>query len=114
MIRLSAAIIALAGLATLSACGGAGGSEFATKATAACVKERGQDSAAKCGCEARIVEQALDDKEKKFLLTTLNAADLGPEAAMKALTDSGLTLADMASMGTKMQGVETRVEAECK
>ena len=113
MIRLSAALIALAGLASLSACG-AGGSEFATKATAACVKDQGEASASKCGCQVRIIEQALNDKEKKFLLTTMTAAELSPEAGMKALTDSGLTLADMAAMGAKMQGLDARGETECK
>ena len=58
MIRLSAAIIAFAGFASLSACG-AGGSEFATKATAACIKDQGEAAAAKCGCQARLIEQAL-------------------------------------------------------
>jgi hypothetical protein len=113
MIRLSAAIVALSSIVSLSACGAVGGSEFATKATAACVKDQGEASAAKCACQARIIEQALNDKEKKFLLVSMNAADLGPEAGMKALTDSGLTLADMASMGSKMQGLDTRSEAEC-
>jgi hypothetical protein len=113
MVRLSAAIIAFAGFASLSACG-AGGSEFATKATAACVKDQGEAAAAKCGCQARLIEQALNDKEKKFLLTTMTAAEMGPEAGLKALTDSGLTLADMAGMGAKMQGLDARVEAECK
>ena len=113
MNRLSAAIVAFVSFASLSACG-AGGSEFVTKATAACVKEQGEASAAKCGCQARIVEQALNDKEKKFLLATINSADMSPEAGMKALTDSGLTLTDMVSIGTKMQTVETRAETECK
>ncbi len=113
MIRLSAALVALVGFASLSACG-AGGSEFATKATAACVKDQGEASAAKCGCQVRIIEQALNDKEKKFLLTTLNATEVSPEAGMKALTDSGLTLADMTAMGTKMQGLDARSETECK
>ena len=36
-----------------------------------------------------------------------------PEAGMKALTESGLTLADMATMGAKMQGLDARSEAEC-
>ena len=111
MLRLSAAIVLC--VASLSACG-AGGSEFATRATAACVKDQGQASAAKCGCQARLVEQALNDKEKKFLLTTMTAAEMSPEAGMKALTDSGLTLADMAGMGAKMQSLEARVETECK
>ena len=44
----------------------------------------------------------------------MTAAEMGPEAGMKALTDSGLTLADMAGMGAKMQGLDARVEAECK
>lgn len=114
MIRLSAAIIALSSIVSLSACGGAGGSEFATKATAACVKDQGDASAAKCACQVRIIDQALNDKERKFLLTTMNAAEMGPEAGMKALTESGLTLADMATMGSKMQGLDTRAEAECK
>ena len=110
MLRLSAAIVLC--VASLSACG-AGGSEFATRATAACVKDQGK-SAAKCGCQARLVEQALNDKEKKFLLTTMTATEVNPEAGMKALTDSGLTLADMAGMGAKMQGVGARLETECK
>lgn len=113
MMKLSAAVIAFAGFATLSACG-AGGSEFATKATAACVKEQGQASAAKCACQARIIETALNDKEKTFLLKTMDAANESPEAAMKAFADSGLTLADMATMGSKMQSVEGRAETECK
>ena len=79
MIRLSAAIVALASIVSLSACGGIGGSEFATKATAACVKDQGEASAAKCGCQARIIDKALNDKEKKFLLTSMNAAEMGPE-----------------------------------
>ena len=114
MIRLSAAIVALSSVVSLSACSGAGGSEFATKATAACVKEQGEASAAKCACQVKIIEQALNDKEKKFLLATINASDMSPEAGMKALTDSGLTLADMMSIGTKMQSVEAKAEAECK
>ena len=113
MIRISVAIAALASIVSLSACG-AGGSEFVTKATAACVKEQGEASAAKCGCQARIVESALNDKEKKFLLATINASDMSPEAGMKALTDSGLTLTDMVAIGTKMQTVGTRAETECK
>lgn len=113
MIRLTVAAIALAGIASLSACG-AGGSEFATKATAACVKEQGQASAGKCACQARIIETALNDKEKTFLLKTMDAANESPEAAMKAFADSGLTLTDMAAMGTKMQSVEGRAETECK
>ena len=113
MIRISVAVVAFLGFASLTACG-AGGSEFVTKATAACVKEQGEASAAKCGCQARIVESALNDKEKKFLLATINASDMSPEAGMKALTDSGLTLTDMVAIGSKMQTVETRAETECK
>lgn len=110
MIRFTAASLALASLA---ACG-AGGSEFATKASAACVKEEGQAAAAKCACQARLVEQALNDKEKKFVLATLDAEDMGQEAAMKALADSGLTIADMMSMGERMSAIEARVTTECK
>jgi hypothetical protein len=112
MLRLSAAIIAFAGIASLSACG-AGGSEFATKTAAACVKDKGEGSTAKCACEARLVEQALNDKEKKFIMSTLNAENMDPEAAMKALTDSGLTIADMMSMGERMQSIESRAQTEC-
>ena len=112
MIRLSAAIIAFAGFASLSACG-AGGSELATKISAACVKDKGEASAAKCACEARLVEQALNDKEKKFILSTLNVENMDPDAGMKALTDSGLTIADMMSMGERMQSIESRAETEC-
>jgi hypothetical protein len=46
MTRIPAAIFALAGLAALSACG-AGESEFVTKGAAACVKDEGQQAAAK-------------------------------------------------------------------
>lgn len=112
MIRLTAAVLAFAGFASLSACG-AGGSEFATKMAAACTKDQGEASAAKCACQARLADQALNDKEKKFILASLNAADLSPEAGMKALTESGLTLADMIAIGTKMEDVEKR-GAECK
>lgn len=113
MIRLSAAIVALASIVSLSACGGVGQSEFATKATAACVKDQGEASAAKCACQVKIIDQALNDKERKFLLASMDATELGPEAGMKALTESGLTLADMATMGQKMQGLDTKSEAEC-
>ena len=113
MLRISTAAFALAGLTTLSACGGAGGSEFAVKSTAACVKEQGQEAAAKCACQVRLAEQTLNDKEKKLVLLTLNAEELGPEAGMKALADSGLTMADMMSMGERMQALDARVQAEC-
>jgi hypothetical protein len=44
----------------------------------------------------------------------MTATEVSPEAGMKALTDSGLTLADMAAMGTKMQALDARSETECK
>ena len=112
MIRIPAAIFALTSIAMLSACG-AGGSEFATKATAACVKDEGQQAAAKCACSARIVETALTDKEKKFVLATMDSENMDPEAGMKALSDSGLTVADMMSMGQRMAALEGRVDSEC-
>jgi predicted small lipoprotein YifL len=110
MIRTTAAILALASLA---ACGGVGQSEFAAKSTAACVKEQGEAAAAKCACQVKLVEAALNDKEKKLVLATLNMESLGPEAGMKALADSGLTIADMMAMGERMQALDTRVNAEC-
>jgi hypothetical protein len=110
MIRTAAAILAAAGL---SACGGIGQSEFATKSTAACVKEEGQAAAAKCACQVKLVESTLNDKEKKLVLATLDMESLGPEAGMKALADSGLTIADMMSMGERMQALDARVQTEC-
>jgi predicted small lipoprotein YifL len=112
MTRIPAAILALAGLASLAACG-AGGSEFATKATAACVEQEGQQAAAKCSCQSRIIETALNDKEKKFVLATMSAEAMDPEAGMKALNDSGLTIADMMSMGQRMAALEGRMNTEC-
>lgn len=112
MIRIPAAILALAGLATLSACG-AGGSEFVTRGTAACVKEEGQQAAAKCACQTRIIESALNEKEKKFVLATMSAEPMDPEAGMKALEDAGLTIQDMMSMGQRMAALEGRMDTEC-
>lgn len=112
MTRIPAAIFALAGLATLSACG-AGESEFVTKGAAACVKEEGQQAAAKCACQTRIIESALSEKEKKFVLATMSAEVMDPEAGMKALSDSGLTLEDMMSMGQRMAALEGRMGTEC-
>lgn len=112
MTRIPAAIFALAGLAALSACG-AGESEFVTKGAAACVKDEGQQAAAKCTCQTRIVETALNDKEKKFVLATLSAETMDPEAGMKALSDSGLTIEDMMSMGQRMAALEGRISTEC-
>jgi hypothetical protein len=110
MIRTTAAILALVGL---TACGGVGQSEFATKSTAACIKDQGEASAAKCACQVKLVEQALNDKEKKLVLVTIDMEDMGPEAGMKALSDSGLTIADMMSMGERMQALDVRVQSEC-
>jgi hypothetical protein len=112
MTRIQAAIFALAGLAGLSACG-AGESEFVTKGAAACVREEGQQAAAKCACQTRIIESALSDKEKKFVLATMSAESMDPEAGMKALSDSGLTIEDMMSMGQRMAGLEGRMNTEC-
>lgn len=112
MIRLPAAILALAGLVSLSACG-AGDSEFVTKTAAICVKEEGQAAAGKCACQARIVETVLSDKEKQFVMATVSADKMDPAASMKALTDSGLTIQDMMAMGQRMATVEGRLETEC-
>jgi hypothetical protein len=38
---------------------------------------------------------------------------MDPEAGMKALTDSGLTVADMMSMGQRMAALEGRMDTEC-
>jgi hypothetical protein len=98
----------------LSACGGMGGSEFATRATAACVKEEGQASAAKCACQVAIVEKELNDKEKKAILLSMDQpADAGPEAGMKAMEAAGITMADMMSMGMKMMAVSAQAETQC-
>jgi hypothetical protein len=59
------------------------------------------------------VETALNDKEKKFILATMNSENTDPEAGMKALSDSGLTIADMMSMGQRMAALEGRVGSEC-
>lgn len=112
MIRLPAAILALAGLVSLTACG-VGDSEFVTKTAATCVKEEGQAAAGKCACQARIVETVLNDKEKKFVMATVSAETMDPAAGMKALTDSGLTIADMMSMGERMAALEGRMSTEC-
>jgi len=98
---------------TLSACG-AGGSEFATKMTAQCVKEEGQAAAGKCACQVGVVEKALNDKEKKAILLSMNIDEsAGPEAGMKALEEAGITMGDMMSMGMKMIDVSTKAEAQC-
>jgi hypothetical protein len=112
MTRIPAAIFALAGLAALSACG-AGESEFVTKGTAACVKEEGQQAAAKCTCQSRIIETALNEKEKKFVLATMSAEAMDPAAGMKALEDAGLTIQDMMAMGQRMAALEGRMDTEC-
>lgn len=110
MIRISATILAIASLA---ACG-AGGSEFATKTTAACIKEQGQPAAAKCACEVAIVEKELTDKEKKAILLSLEQGDNATtESGMKAMTDAGITMADMMSMGMKMMTLSAKAETEC-
>lgn len=103
-----------AALLALSACSGAGGSEFATKATAACVKEEGQASAAKCACQVAIVEKELNDKEKKAILLSMDQdPSAGPEAGMKAMEAAGITMADMMSMGMKMMTVSATAETQC-
>lgn len=112
MTRIPAAILALAGLASLAACG-AGDSEFVTKTAASCVKAEGQAAASKCTCQARIVETVLSDKEKKFVMATASAEEMDPAAGMKALTDSGLTIADMMSMGQRMAALDGRMNTEC-
>lgn len=112
MTRIPAAIFALAGLAALSACG-AGESEFVTKGAAACVKEEGQQAAAKCTCQTRIIESALNEKEKKFVLASMSAEPMDPAAGMKALEDAGLTIQDMMAMGQRMADLEGRMEKEC-
>jgi hypothetical protein len=112
MTRIPAAIFALAGLAALSACG-AGESEFVTRAAAACVREEGQQAAARCACQTRLIESALNDKEKKFLLATMSAETMDPEAGMKALSDADLTMEDMMSMGQRLAALEGRMNTEC-
>lgn len=112
MTRIPAAIFALAGLAALSACG-AGESEFVTRGAAACVEEEGQQAAARCACQTRIIESALTDKEKKFVLATMSAETMDPEAGMKALSDADLTIEDMMSMGQRMAALEGRMDTEC-
>jgi hypothetical protein len=112
MTRIPAAIFALAGLAALSACG-AGESEFVTRGAAACVREEGQQAAARCACQTRLIESALNDKEKKFLLATMSAETMDPEAGMKALSDADLTMEDMMSMGQRLAALEGRMNTEC-
>lgn len=98
----------------LSACGGIGGSEFATKATAACVKEEGEASAAKCACQVAIIEKELTDKEKKAILLSMDMDEsAGPEAGMKKLEEAGITMGDMMSMGMKMMAVSAKAETQC-
>jgi len=110
MIRTTVAVLALA---SLSACG-AGGSEFATKTTAACIKEEGQAAAAKCACQVAIVEKELDEKEKKAILLSMDQdSSASPEASLKAMEDAGITMADMMSMGMKMMAVSAKADAEC-
>jgi hypothetical protein len=38
---------------------------------------------------------------------------MDPEAGMKALSDSGLTLEDMMSMGQRMAALDGRMDTEC-
>jgi hypothetical protein len=110
MIRTTLAILALAGL---SACG-AGGSEFATKTTAACIKDEGQGAAAKCACQVAIIEKELTDKEKKAILLSMEQdTSASPEAGLKAMEEAGITMGDMMSMGMKMMAVSAKADAEC-
>lgn len=110
MIRTTVAALALAGI---SACG-AGGSEFATKTTAACIKEEGQAAAAKCACQVAIVEKELNEKEKKAILLSMDQdASASPDAGLKAMEEAGVTMADMMSMGMKMMAVSAKADAEC-
>jgi hypothetical protein len=110
MITLAAGCVAAL---ALSACG-AGGSEFAAKATAACVKDEGQDAAAKCACQVAIIEKELNDKEKKVILLSMDQdPNAGPEAGMKAMEEAGVTMADMMSMGMKMMAVSAKADSQC-
>lgn len=98
----------------LSACGAMGGSEFATKATAACVKEEGEASAAKCACQVAIIEKELTDKEKKAILLSMDVdQSAGPEAGLKKMEEAGITMGDMMSMGMKMMAVSAKAETQC-
>lgn len=102
-----------AAMIALSACG-AGGSEFAAKATAACVKDEGQAAAAKCACQVAIIEKELNDKEKKVILLSMNQDEsAGPEAGLKAMEEAGVTMADMMSMGMKMMAVSAKADTQC-
>lgn len=114
MIRISAAVLVVTVLGGLSACGAVGGSEFAAKATAQCVKEEGQENAAKCACQVAIIEKELNDKEKKAILLGMNQDEnASPEAGLKAMNDAGITMTDMMSMGMKMIAVSAKAETEC-
>lgn len=104
---------ACAAALALSACG-AGGSEFATKATAACVKEEGDASAAKCACQVGIIEKELTDKEKTAILMSMDMdQSASPEEGMKKMEAAGVTMADMMSMGMKMMAVSAKAETQC-
>lgn len=102
-----------AAILALSACG-AGGSEFATKMTAQCVKEEGQALQAKCACQVAVVEKGLNDKEKKAILMSMNQDEnANPEDAMKAMEAAGITMGDMMSMGMKMMALSGEAETQC-
>jgi hypothetical protein len=112
VIRISAAMLAIFNLASCitNATHTDGGSEFATKMVAGCIRTEGQQGAARCDCSARILETLLNDEEKAFMIATM---DDDPEIRRQAVDDLGFTTDQMISMIRHLSSFESRVKDAC-
>ena len=110
MKRFGTALAAILLTTGLAACGG--GSEFAQKAKEICEKQGGA-AQGDCGCQAGVLDKELDDKSKKVFLAMMKIME-DPSKAEQAMKDAGITQQDIADMGTKMEGLDEKVKAQCK
>jgi|JI6StandDraft_1071083.scaffolds.fasta_scaffold00009_57 hypothetical protein len=66
----------LAAVIGLSACSGAaGGGDLSGRLTAVCVKERGEAERTACECASRVVDEALNDQDRKLALFSIDAEE---------------------------------------
>ena len=115
-LRFGTALGALTLALGLGACGGGGSSEFTTKYVEICKAEGGDKKMGDCGCQATVLDKELDAKEKKMFLIFVSAMAPGgdPKKMEEQMKAEGITEAEFTALEKKIEGLEDKVEKECK